>query len=125
MRSVQPEELIDSTRMQYSQAIVDGDDVYVSGQVGWDEQFELAGDDITAQARQAFQNIEVLLDEMNRDLTEVKKVTAYIVDPSTRLEAYQDVYEDVFDEEPYPCHTILGVASLALEEFLVEVEIEL
>lgn len=111
--------------MHYSQAIVDGDDVYVSGQVGWDEHYEIAGNDIVSQAKQAFENIEMLLAEMDRELSEVKKVTTHLVDPPERLEDYQDVYDDTFDAEPYPCHTILGVESLAMEEFLVEIEIEL
>ena len=125
MRSVQPDELIDSTRMHYSQAIVDGDDVYVSGQVGWDDNYEIAGDDIVSQAEQAFDNIEILLAEMDRELSDVKKVTTHLVDPPERLEEYQSVYNDTFDEEPYPCHTILGVESLAMEAFLVEIEVEL
>lgn len=125
MRAVQPDGLIDSTRMHYSQAVVDGDDVYVSGQVGWDENYEVAGDDVVSQARQAFENLDILLEEIDRDLSEVKKVTTHLVDPPERLEGYQEIYDDVFDEEPYPCHTILGVDSLATAEFLVEIEVEL
>ena len=125
MRSIQPDGLIDSTRMHYSQAIVDGNDVYVSGQVGWDEHYEIAGDDIVSQAEQAFDNIEILLAEIDRELSDVKKVTTHLVDPPERLEEYQTVYDEVFDAEPYPCHTILGVESLAMEEFLVEIEVEL
>lgn len=125
MRTVRPDGLIDSTRMHYSQAVVDGDDVYVSGQVGWDENYEVAGDDVVSQARQAFENLDILLEAMDRDLSEVKKVTTHLVDPPERLEDYQDVYDDVFDEESYPCHTILGVDSLATAAFLVEIEVEL
>jgi 2-iminobutanoate/2-iminopropanoate deaminase len=111
--------------MHYNQAIVDGDDVSLSGQVGWDEHYEIAGEDVVSQAEQAFDNIETLLAEMGRDLSEVKKVTTHLLDPPERLEAYQAVYNDVFDAEPYPCHTILGVESLAMEDFLIEIEIEL
>jgi len=125
MRQIEPDGLIDSTRLHYSQAIVDGEDVYVSGQVGWDENFEIAGDDVASQARQAFENLEVALEEADRSLEDVRKVTAYLVDAPENREAYQDVYEEVFDTEPYPCHTILGVDALALEEFLLEIEVEL
>ncbi len=125
MRQIEPDGLIDSTRLHYSQVVVDGDDVYVSGQVGWDENFEIAGDDVASQARQAFENLEVALEEADRSLEDVRKVTAYLVDAPENREAYQDVYEEVFDTEPYPCHTILGVDALALEEFLLEIEVEL
>lgn len=125
MRQIEPDGLIDSTRLHYSQVVVDGDDVYVSGQVGWDEHYEIAGDDVASQARQAFANLEVALGEADRSLEDVRKVTAYLVDAPENREAYQDVYEEVFDTEPYPCHTILGVDALALEEFLLEIEVEL
>ena len=125
MRTIEPDGLIDSQQMHYSQAIVDGDDVYVSGQVGWDENFEIAGDDVASQARQAFENLVVALEEADRSLEDVRKVTVYLVDAPENREAYQEVYEEVFDAEPYPCHTILGVDALALEEFLLEIEVEL
>lgn len=121
MRIIEPDGLIDSQKMHYSQAIVDGEDVYMSGQVGWDEEYEVAGEDIAAQARQVYENVETLLAEDDKDLEDVRKVTSYLVSPSENLE----VWEDVFDAEPFPCHTILGVDSLALEEFLLEVEVEL
>ena len=126
MRIIEPDGLIDTQRMHYSQAIVEEDgSVYMSGQVGWDDQFEIAGDDITSQARQVYENVEILLEDADRDLEDVRKVTSYLVDAPANLEDYLEVWEDVFDEEPFPCHTILGVESLALEEFLLEVEVEL
>lgn len=81
MRTIEPDGLIDSQKMHYSQAIVDFEDV--------------------------------------------RKVTVYLVDAPENREVYQDVYEEVFDADPYPCHTILGVDVLALEEFLLEIEVEL
>ena len=57
-------------------------------------------------------------------MDEVVKVTSYLVDPQPRLETYLDVFSEVFHGEPAPCHTILGVESLAREEFLLEVEVE-
>ncbi|WP_255191413.1 RidA family protein [Natronobeatus ordinarius] len=126
MRIIDPDGLIDTQQMHYSQAIVEDDGtLYMSGQVGWDEQFEIAGDDITSQARQVYENVELLLEEAGRDLEDVRKVTSYLVDAPANLEDYLEVWEDVFETKPFPCHTILGVESLALEEFLLEVEVEL
>ena len=126
MRIIEPDGLIDTQRMHYSQAIVEDDgSLYTSGQVGWDEHFEVAGEDITTQARQVYENVEILLEDAGRELEDVRKVTSYLVDAPENLEAYLAVWEDVFDTEPFPCHTILGVESLALEEFLLEVEVEL
>lgn len=123
-RAIQPAGVIDSTAIGYSQAIeVDGT-LCLSGQVGWDENFELAGDDIESQARQAFENVETILTDAGRPLDDVVKVTSYLVEPQPKLETYLDVFGEVFETEPYPCHTILGVESLAREAFLVEVEVQ-
>ena len=123
-QTINPDGLIDSTGIGYSQAIVENGTFYMSGQVGWDADFQLAGDDVQSQARQAFENVETLLSEVDADLSDVAKVTSHVVDPHDRLEAYLAVWDEVFETEPYPCHTILGVDQLAQEGLLVEIEVE-
>lgn len=46
--------------------IVEGGRLYISGQVRWDEDFEVAGDDIESQIRKSFENVETLA--VDRDL---------------------------------------------------------
>jgi len=58
---LEPDGLIDASSIGYSHGIVADGTLYMSGQVGWDESFELAGEDVTAQTRQAFENVETLL----------------------------------------------------------------
>ena len=123
--AINPDGLIDSTKIGYSQALVEDGTFYMSGQVGWDADFQMAGDDIRSQAEQAFENVETLLAEVDAELADVAKVTSYLVDPNDHLETYLEVWNEVFEKEPYPCHTILGVAQLAQEQFLVEVEVEM
>lgn len=124
-RTINPDGLIDSTGIGYSQAIVQNGTLFMSGQVGWDADFELAGDDIESQTRRAFENVEVILDEVGKELGDLAKVTSYLVDPHARLEEYLEVWNEIFEGKPRPCHTILGVEQLARERFLVEVEAEL
>lgn len=123
-KAINPDGLIDSTKIGYSQAVVADGTFYMSGQVGWDADFELAGDDIESQARQAFENVETLLAEVDAELSDVAKVTSHLVDAQDNLEEYLAVWNDLFESEPYPCHTILGVAQLAQPGFLVEIEVE-
>lgn len=119
-----PDGLIDSTSIGYNQAIIEDGTLYMSGQVGWDEQFELAGEDIRSQTRQAFENVDTLLAEADASLEDVRKVTAHIVEPHDNLDGFLDVWNDVYDEQPYPCLTVLGPHQLAQEGILVELEIE-
>lgn len=121
---INPDELIDSKRIGYNQAIVEDGTLYMSGQVGWDDEFELAGDDIVSQTRKAFENVEAILDDIDKTLSDVTKVTAHIVEPHEHSDGFFEVWNEVYSSEPYPCLTILGPHQLAQEGFLVEIEIE-
>lgn len=120
---IDPESAPDSSEHGYSHAIVAGGTFYISGQVGMDGDRNLAGEDITSQTRQAFANVEAILAEIDRDMRDVVKVKAHIVNPHERFADYNAVYQSVFSE-PYPCHTVLGVEQLAGPEYLVEIEVD-
>jgi 2-iminobutanoate/2-iminopropanoate deaminase len=122
-RIINPDSVPDSSEYGYNHAIVADGTLYMSGQVGMDGDRTLAGEDITAQTEQTFENVEAILTAVDRALNDAVKVTAYIVDPSSRFEEYNAVYREQFDE-PYPCHTVLGVEQLAGPEYLVEIEAE-
>ena len=119
-----PDGLIDAPSLGYNHGIIDNGTLYMSGQVGWDENFQVAGDDIESQTRKAFDNVTLLLEAVDKTLADVTKVTAHIVDPPANREGFFEVWNEVYDGEPYPCLTILGPESLAQEDFLVELEVE-
>lgn len=123
---IAPDDLYDSTEYMFNQAIVADGTLYMSGQIGTDADVDAAGADFESQCRKAFGNVGILLDELGKDYADVAKVTSYLVDLETHLPAYRTVWAECFDE-PYPCHTILGVAGLSTiadEDLLIEVEIE-
>jgi enamine deaminase RidA (YjgF/YER057c/UK114 family) len=122
-RHINPESAPDSTEHGYSHAIVADGTFYISGQVGMDGDRDLAGEDIVSQTRQAFDNVEAILAEIDCNTSDVVKVKAHIVDPHNRFEGYNEVYQERFSE-PYPCHTVLGVEQLAGPEYLVEIEVD-
>lgn len=121
---INPAGLPDPTASSYNHALVQDGTLYVSGQVGVDEEWNVVDDDVEAQARQAYRNVRAVLDEVDRGFADVAKVRTYLVDLDRHREAYGRVWEDVFDEPPYPCHVMLGVDQLASEAYLVEVEVE-
>ncbi|WP_302082597.1 RidA family protein [Salinibaculum rarum] len=121
---IQPDGLVDAQGIGYSHGIVEDGTLYMSGQVGWDEHFEVVGEDIQSQTRKAFENVETLLADVDRTLDDVRKVTAHIVDPPAHREGFFEVWNEVYADQPYPCLTILGPHKLAQEEFLVELEVE-
>ena len=140
-----PEELSDSTARLYTHARVANGTLYMSGQVGWegrdadaDTEIDEAdrpgveyregdgttpGTDIRAQTRQAFRNVEIILEHVDRELSDVRKVTSYFTDIDRDFGGYKTVWGELF-EEPYPAHTAIGVQSLAAEDLLLEIEAE-
>lgn len=122
-RAINPEGSFDPTDRAYTHAwVVDGT-LYTSGQVGRDPDGEVAGADVEAQTRRAFENVANVLRAADRDLRDVAKVTTYLVDVHRDLPGFKAVWEEVF-EAPYPAHTAIGVDALADPDLLVEVEVE-
>ena len=124
-KTIQPDDLIDASSIGYSHAIVEDGTLSMSGQVGWDEEFELAGDEIQSQARKAFENVRTLLAAVDRSLGDVTKVTAHIVDLHENRAGFFEVWQEFYAEPPYPCLTLLGPDQLAQPGMLVELEVEL
>ncbi len=123
-RIINPPELKDARSIGYNHAIVQDGTFYMAGQVAMDGDSEVVAGDIEGQARKVWENIGILLDEVDREYADIAKVTTHIIDPQEHYDGYKEVYWEVFGDGPYPCHTVLGVESLAHEEYLVEVEVE-
>jgi len=106
----------------YSHGIVtSGRTLYVAGQVALDEEGQLVGDgDAAAQARQVLTNMERVVTAAGGQMADVARTTIYL----TRLEdrAAVGAVRNEFFPEPPPANTLLVVTSLALPEFLVEID---
>ncbi|WP_276259573.1 RidA family protein [Haloglomus litoreum] len=122
-RVIDSPDLPDVSDRNYSQARIDDGTLYVAGQVGWDADNEIVGDDIESQTRRTFRNVELILEEVDRDLGDVTKVTSYFTHIEEDFPTYKEVWSELF-EAPYPCHTAIGVAKLAAPETRVEVEFQ-
>lgn len=117
-----PDGVQDSTQYGYNQAVETENALYVSGQPGWDETGE-APEGVAAQTHQAFDNVEAVLAEADCTVDDIAKVTCYLVDPQANLETFLGVWNERLGE-PRPANTVVGVPSLALPEFEVELDVE-
>lgn len=59
----------------YSRAVIDGDDIYISGTTGFDYSTMTISDDLVAQTEQCFLNIIQVLNQAGASLEEVVRVT--------------------------------------------------
>jgi len=90
--------------------------LYISGQVG-------EGEDLESQVRSAFHNLEKQLHDAGATLADLVKTTTFFVDyRPAHLETFKQVREEFLGDRNLPASTLVGVQSLALERFLVEIE---
>ena len=102
-----------------------GNTVYLAGQVGIDKDGNTVGiGDAAVQVKQAFANIEVTLHELGGDLNNLVSVTMYVVGRDS-LAGVRAGREEILREGRMtnkPPGTLLLVAGLLNEEWLIEVE---
>ena len=104
----------------YSTAVVNGATVYLSGMLPVvPETGKLAEGDATAQARQAFENMKVVLEEMGLSMANILKTTVFLKDLGD-FAAINAVYADYFGPD-YPARSCFQVAALPMGA-LIEVE---
>lgn len=105
------------------QAVVAGDTIYLRGQIGQDlDTAENVGvGDVAAQTEQAMANIATLLSEADATLSDIVKVTVYLVDPRYRESVYRIIGRWL--RGVHPVSTGLVVSALARPEWLVEVDV--
>ena len=95
----------------YSQAVVAGNTVYLSGQIPLiPETMEMVQNDFYAEVRQVFQNLKAVAEAANASLADAVKLTVYLTDL-----VYFPIVNEVmveFIKEPYPARVALAVAAL-------------
>ena len=95
----------------YSQALLVGNTLYISGQLGLDPASgKLAEGGTAAQARQALENIMAILVEANMNMHEIVQVQVFLADMGD-FKAVNEVYKTFF-AEPFPARAAVQVAEL-------------
>jgi enamine deaminase RidA (YjgF/YER057c/UK114 family) len=104
----------------YSQGVQVGDMIYVTGQGGWDEAFDISAD-VHEQVRRAFANIANVLAEAGASWPNVIDITSYHVELDDSV--LGTMVEELRSHCPnhQPLWTVIGVASLALPAMKVEI----
>lgn len=104
----------------YSQAIVAGDHVYVSGQIPLDPQSgEIVDGGIEAQARRSLDNLAAVLDAAGASLERVVRTTIYLVDLG-QYGTVNSIYAEYFAHHR-PARVTLQVAALP-RDAMIEID---
>lgn len=104
----------------YSQGIVDGERIFVSGQGPVDpESGEVVSDDISEQTARTLENVAAILEAADASLDSVVKSTVFVTDMSN-YDAVNEVYAE-YMSQPFPARSAVEVANLPID---IGVEIE-
>ena len=104
----------------YSQGILAGSYLFVSGQIGMTPEGELVDTTAAGQTHQALQNIGAILEEAGLDFSHVVKSSVLLKDIN-EYDEVNEVYKDYFPA-PAPARAAFQVAALP-KNALVEIEV--
>jgi 2-iminobutanoate/2-iminopropanoate deaminase len=105
----------------YSPAVKVGNTLYLSGHTGSDPVTRDFPPDIRSQTRQAFKNLQAVIEAAGGTLADVAKVNVFMTDMASDFEGMNAVFREVFASAP-PARTTVGVDHLARPGLLVEIE---
>jgi len=109
----------------YSNGIAaSGRQVFVAGQIGWDERARLVSGDFAEQARQALRNVVAVLREAGAGPQHIARMTWYVTDRREYLAAAKAIgqaYREIVGAH-YPAMTAIEVTALIEDGAKVEIE---
>ncbi|MDN5714875.1 MAG: RidA family protein [Acinetobacter sp.] len=93
----------------YSQAILVGNTLYLSGQIGLDPYSMELVEGIEAQIRRVFDNLKAVCEAAGGTLADIAKLNIFLTDLSN-FQLVNQIMGEYF-AQPYPARAELGVAS--------------
>ena len=102
----------------------EGRQVFVAGQIGWNEHARLVSDDFVAQAEQALSNIVQVLVEAGGEPRHIVRLTWYLTDKAAYVARQKEVglaYRRVIGRH-FPAMSAVIVAGLIEDGAKVEIE---
>ena len=103
----------------FTPAIVTGDLVFTSGQIGVDDKGQIVEGGIEAQTEQVFRNLEKVLEAAGSSVDNIVKATVFLADMND-YNTMNELYKKHFKGDP-PARTTVQVAKLPRD---AKIEIE-
>ncbi len=124
---INPENLFPSLQFGFTQVVSTqgGRTIRCSGQTAWDKDLNIVGKgDFAAQTKAVYENVRIALASARAEPRDIVRMRTYIVDYKPEyLEPLGIETAAFFGDHPSPAATLLGVASLAMPEFIIEIEV--
>jgi 2-iminobutanoate/2-iminopropanoate deaminase len=98
-----------------------GDFVYVAGMRGIDPATNTLVDGVEARVRQAFLNMQTIVEAAGGGLPNAVRLVVYVTDMNRHRPLVNKIQEELWGRGPYPPRTIVEVSRLNQDD-IVEVE---
>ena len=106
----------------YSDVVKAGNTVYIAGQISRDRNGNVVGTgDFRVQAEKVFENLQLALKAVGANLNSLVSTTAYVTNMAY-LPILTELAAKYFGTEAPPNLTVVTVSSLALPEYLLEIQ---
>jgi enamine deaminase RidA (YjgF/YER057c/UK114 family) len=109
----------------YSNGVAaEGRQVFVAGQIGWNDHGELVSDDFVAQVERALANIVQVLAEAGGEPRHLTRLTWFVTDKAAYVARQKEIgeaYRRVIGRH-FPAMTLIVVAGLLEQGAKVEIE---
>ena len=107
----------------FAQAVKVGDTIYVSGQLGLDDQGNMIYSNMETQMRQTYANAKKILSQFGATLENVVEEVLYVTDMETAFAAAGPVRKEAYaSQRPAVASTIVVTPRLSLPTQLIEIK---
>ena len=107
----------------FAQAVKVGDTIYVSGQLGLDDQGNMIYSNMETQMRQTYVNAKKILSQFGATLENVVEEVLYVTDMETAFAAAGPVRKEAYaSKTPAVASTIVVTPRLSLPSQLIEIK---
>ncbi|MFK7770703.1 MAG: RidA family protein [Saprospiraceae bacterium] len=124
--TINPKSLFDSRQYGFSQIVVSnpGKMIFISGQVAWDEELNIVGEnDLAKQTQKSLDNLEIAIKAAGGTLENIVMLRIYIVNYQKEDGAIiNQILKGNFGTINPPASSWISVKGLANEKFMIEIE---
>jgi enamine deaminase RidA (YjgF/YER057c/UK114 family) len=122
VEAIQPKDVWDASKFNFTHAVKRGNILTVSGQNGINLRGEIEGkNDFATQARLSFENMGKILSEAGMSFDDVLMIRSYFTDISN-IQKFSEIQMEFFKGKFPPAQTAIEVTKLALPGLLIEVD---
>lgn len=101
-----------------------GRTLFVAGQVAWDAKCQIVSSELSAQFRQALENIVTVVRDAGGEPQHIGRLTIFVTDKARYLEETREIgaaYREVMGKH-FPAMALVEIKGLVEEGALVEIE---